>query len=331
MPQPFGPSALRTTRVLTPPVASAMPTPRLPHQPPTAAAPHRGSRTSETRFRPAYATGAKALDLDANPRRGTARYGSCLPHRPNSCERRRKNPGATHAPVPLVLGCGRPVRSLPTICPCSNRRGPCDRCRVLPEPKPLVGNPSPRAPSHPFKYAGLTRHKLCRQHRSGAGVWPQIQDIPPELVAWRAISVLGPLWQGSCAGIAGASTLCAGRFPNPTDLPPWPEPETGRSAGTNTDPPCDAPPPPHAPDHPSAVAHSDRPSAAGTPEAKPPCSATVSRGQRPACSSSTQHLCFNPWREYPVAQPASIPVGGPCFTLACLTQRRQAAAVHALP
>jgi len=220
MPQPFGPSALRTTRVLTPPVASAMPTPRLPHQPPTAAAPHRGSRTSETRFRPAYATGAKALDLDANPRRGTARYGSCLPHRPNSCERRRKNPGATHAPVPLVLGCGRPVRSLPTICPCSNRRGPCDRCRVLPEPKPLVGNPSPRAPSHPFKYAGLTRHKLCRQHRSGAGVWPQIQDIPPELVAWRAISVLGPLWQGSCAGIAGASTLCAGRFPNPAELPP---------------------------------------------------------------------------------------------------------------
>ena len=119
--------------------------------------------------------------------------------------------------------------------------------------------------------------------------------------------------------------------PNPTKLPPWPEPKTGRSAGTDTDPPCDAPPPPHAPDHPSAVAHSDRPSAAGTPEAKPPCSATVSRAQRPACSSSTQHLCFNPWREYPVAQPASIPVGGPCFTLACLTQRRQAAAVHALP
>ena len=45
--------------------------------------------------------------------------------------------------------------------------------------------------------------------------------------------------------------------------------------------------------------------------------------QRPSCGSGTERPCFPPWSEHPVGRPTSIPTR--------LTQRRQAAALRALP
>jgi len=55
-------------------------------------------------------------------------------------------------------------------------------------------------------------------------------DPPPA----RAHFIFETPWQGGFAGTPGASTPCARRSPNPTDLPSWPDPQTGRSAGTDT-------------------------------------------------------------------------------------------------
>jgi hypothetical protein len=55
-------------------------------------------------------------------------------------------------------------------------------------------------------------------------------DPPPA----RAHFIFETPWQSGFAGTPGASTPCARRSPNPTDLPPWPEPRTGGSAGTDT-------------------------------------------------------------------------------------------------
>ncbi len=78
------------------------------------------------------------------------------------------------------------------------------------------------------------------------------------------------------ATTAEAGAPCARRPPNPTELTPWPEPKTDRSAATDTNPPCSSNPPPYGPPLPSAVAHSDLPSAVGTGAAKPPYWAIVS-------------------------------------------------------
>jgi hypothetical protein len=51
---------------------------------------------------------------------------------------------------------------------------------------------------------------------------------------------------GRLCGTARASTRCARRCPNPTDLPPCPDSQTGRPAATDTDPPCSSHPPPPA-------------------------------------------------------------------------------------
>jgi hypothetical protein len=77
-------------------------------------------------------------------------------------------------------------------------------------------------------------------------------------------------WRGGCAGTAGASARYTRGSPNPTKLPPWPEPKTGRSAGTDTDPARSLHPPFPGPPLPSAVAYSDRPSALATPAAATP-------------------------------------------------------------
>jgi hypothetical protein len=43
-------------------------------------------------------------------------------------------------------------------------------------------------------------------------------------------------WRGGCAGTAGASARYTRGSPNPTELPPRPEPKTGRSVGLHTHP-----------------------------------------------------------------------------------------------
>ena len=53
-------------------------------------------------------------------------------------------------------------------------------------------------------------------------------------------------WQGGCPATTWADARCARGSPNPTERPPWSEPKTGRSDGTDTDPPCSSPPPPTA-------------------------------------------------------------------------------------
>jgi len=127
-------------------------------------------------------------------------------------------------------------------------------------------------------------------------------------------------WRGGCAGAAAAGAGCAKRYPNPTELPPWPEPKTGRSAGLHT----------HAPSKLVSTAPRPGPFLYGCAlrssirygcSRRQPWRATVSRAQRPSCSSSSKRPCFHPWRWHPV--------GGLASTLARLPQRRQAAAVHA--
>jgi len=81
----------------------------------------------------------------------------------------------------------------------------------------------------------------------------------------------GRLWE-----TAGADTRCARRSPSPRELSRWPDPQTGRSAGTDTDHPCSLSPPAHGSAFLSTVASSDRSFAVAVPADRPPCWATVS-------------------------------------------------------
>jgi hypothetical protein len=87
--------------------------------------------------------------------------------------------------------------------------------------------------------------------------------------------------RGRCAGAAAAGPRCTSRSPKPPNLPPSPEPKTGQSATTDTDPPSIVPPLRvrlqinHLSwDHPSW----------------PP----FPRAQRPSFLSSTERPCFHP-------------------------------------
>ena len=86
---------------------------------------------------------------------------------------------------------------------------------------------------------------------------------------------LDPL-AGRLCGTAGANAGCARRAPNPSKLPPWPQPQTGRPAETDSDPPCSSQPPRRGPAHPSTVAYSDHACAAGAPADRAACWITVS-------------------------------------------------------
>jgi hypothetical protein len=103
----------------------------------------------------------------------------------------------------------------------------------------------------------------------------------------------------------------------------WPEPKTGRSAGVDTKPPCRSPPPPHGPALACALAPPESPSALGAPLDSAPAWATVSRAELLSSRSKTGRPSFNPPPLHSVEGPASAP--------AQLPQRRQAAALHALP
>ena len=133
---------------------------------------------------------------------------------------------------------------------------------------------------------------------------------------------LDPL-AGRLCGTAGANAGCARRAPNPSKLPPWPQPQTGRSAETDTDPPCSSHPPRRGPAHPSTVAYSDHACAAGAPADRAACWITVS-------PRATALLPLAP--RAPLPQPVLIASRGRAgFPPACLPQRRQAAALHTLP
>jgi len=131
-------------------------------------------------------------------------------------------------------------------------------------------------------------------------------------------------WQGGCPATTWADARCARGSPNPTERPPWSEPKTGRSDGTDTDPPCSSPPPPTA-------------QSLFPPLRAPVVSpllvlqqiytshrATVSRAQGPSSRSS-------PKPPTSTRGDGRRPVGKPASTPARLTQRRQAAALDALP
>jgi len=62
-----------------------------------------------------------------------------------------------------------------------------------------------------------------------AACWAPIPAVAAHFSFW-------PGWRGGCAGTAGASARYTRGSPNPTELPPWPEPKTGRSAGLHTHP-----------------------------------------------------------------------------------------------
>ena len=128
-------------------------------------------------------------------------------------------------------------------------------------------------------------------------------------LAYGAIQFLDP-WAGRVCRAAGAGARCPRRSPNLKEL-------------STIDRARRSPPPHRCPTLPSAAAPFDRPSTAGTAEVRPLCWVTVSCVQRPSCSSSSERPCVNPYGSHPVGGQSPIPRR--------LTQRRQAAAVHALP
>jgi hypothetical protein len=119
-----------------------------------------------------------------------------------------------------------------------------------------------------------------------------------------------PPCRGGCAGTAETGAGCTRRSPNPTELPPQPEPKTGRSAETDTDPLSIVPP--------LRVLLQIDP-----PADRPPFLAALSPRAAASFVASTERPCFNPMvvtsREKAGFHPAR------------LTQRRQATALHALP
>ena len=162
---------------------------------------------------------------------------------------------------------------------------------------------------------GKTEHRVY--HLSvGAqgGFWKKLAPTP--------LHFLHPLAGQLCGNRRGRHSLCQ-KVSHPTDLPPWPDPQTSQSAGTETDPPRSSPQPPHSPALPAAVAHSGRLSARDVPADQPSCWATVSL--RAAALQQLEHRA-------PLLQPGLIAsVGRPGSSLARVLPQQGAAAVSALP
>jgi hypothetical protein len=114
-------------------------------------------------------------------------------------------------------------------------------------------------------------------------------------------------------------------------------PKTGRSASTDTHPPCSSPPPAPRPRPCSPTAHSDRPPLLVVPQRDHPARPPFPRAQRHLFSSGPERQCFNPMAIRSRGKAGFHP--RPMATTPCrarshpghLPQRRQAAAVHALP